>query len=614
MYKTEEAVNFYNLGVKQKLNGQIDEAIKLFEKALNLEVKLIPAYNTLAICLIEQKKFKEAVRVYKNAINIEPNTWDLYYNLANIYLETGKHQKAIHYYKKAVNYEPNADVAYANLGICYLLTSNKLAIPSFKKAINLSPVNVQYYYTLAYIYERASQLANAVKYYEKTIEINPNYEFALSHLFTTKRKICDWKGLEKIRNQLEKTHKESPWASLLRSENLESNLISAKAWSQDIQEKVPKNLFNFKTPGKKRDKLKIAYISGHLSNHPVSYTTTSVFKFHDRARFEVTAYSYGPKDKFTRKIESSVDKFVDLQKFSNEEAAQRIFNDKIDILVDLTGYTEDNRAEILAMKPAPIQITWAGLTATTGSDFIDYFIADKIIVPAKNSRYYSEKMIYLPPCFCPIQDIIPESKSKPCRKDFGLPENKFVFASFNQIYKIDKSIWDTWINILRRTPQSVLWVFVQNKEGEKNLRSQAKKSGIDPGRIIFTGSLPIEKFYQAISLADLALDTLVYGGGTTTYMSLLKGVPWVTLKGKHPASLFSSSVLKAAGLDILITKNLHEYENLSIELSKENYKFLEIKKLLKSAMLNNTILNTAKKTKHLEKEYERIWIDYLDGR
>ncbi|MBI5044636.1 MAG: tetratricopeptide repeat protein [Candidatus Levybacteria bacterium] len=604
----------YNLGTLLKNQGKPDEALALLKKAADFTHDSTAPLNNLALCLNQLGLVDEAIQTYKRALKIEPTNPLLNYNIANLYLENNMQQKAIVFYKKSIEYEPKNPLAYANLGISYFQLSDKKAILPFKKAIELSPQTTQYYYTLAYIYEKAGDTKNAIKYYEKTIQMEPNFEYALAHLFTQKRKICDWTGLESISQLLDQTHKESPWSSIMRTEDLKSNLIAAKGYSQELEGKISKNLFSFKKGGG-RQKIRLGYISAHFGNHPITFTTASVIKNHDRSKFEVFVYSYGPNDKSTyrKNIENAASQFIDVTKLTDKEAAKKIFDDQIDILVDLSGYTQGNRAEILAMRPSPLQITWAGLCATTGSDFIDYFIADSVIVPKKDAQFYSEKMIYLPPCFCPIQDIIPLSRKKLTKKHFGLPENTFIFASFNQMYKIDKTIWETWMEVLKKVPQSVLWVFIQNNEGKNNLKRHAQNQGINPNRIIFTNQLSLEEFYSSISLADLALDTLVYGGGTTSYHSLLKKVPLITLRGKHPASLFSTSILKELGLEELSTKNIQEYKNIAISLATDNDKLMMIKHHLTPEKFDKTILNIGQKVSHLEDAYQQIWHNYLLG-
>jgi predicted O-linked N-acetylglucosamine transferase (SPINDLY family) len=295
----------------------------------------------------------------------------------------------------------------------------------------------------------------------------------------------------------------------------------------------------------------------------------------------------------------------------NREAAEKIFEDKIDILIDLTGYTADNRLEICAMRPAPIQITWLGFPGTSGGDFFDYIIVDKIIVPKKAAVFFSEKLIYLPHCYQINNEKIKISSKKYSRRDFGLPENSFVFACFNQAYKIDPVIFRIWMNILKKVPNSVLWLWEQNKETSVNLQKEAARYLIDPSRLVFTGRLPKEEHLSRIRLCDLGLDTRIYGGHTTTSDFLWAGVPVVTKLGNHFASRVCASLLNEVGLSELIAKDLNQYENMAVILAKDKNKLKQIKKKLNQEYLKTNLYNTKRFVKNLEEIYVKIWGNYL---
>jgi predicted O-linked N-acetylglucosamine transferase (SPINDLY family) len=290
------------------------------------------------------------------------------------------------------------------------------------------------------------------------------------------------------------------------------------------------------------------------------------------------------------------------------EAAKKINEDGIDILIDLKGHTKDNRLEIMALKPAPIQITWLGFPGTTGSSFIDYIITDKIVTPPSSQKFYSEKFLYMPNSYQINYDKRKIQDAKFTRQDFGLPQKAFVFSSFNHTSKIDPETYFSWTNILNSVPNSVLWLLRSNKMAEKNLQKYAKTAGVNPNRIIFSDTvMPNEWHLARLKLSDLALDTFIYNGHTTTSDSLWAGVPVVTLLGKHFASRVAASLLTAVGLPELITHSQKEYENLAIKIANDNKLNARLKSKLISNKLTSPLFNTKLFVENLEKLYTKIY-------
>jgi len=341
----------------------------------------------------------------------------------------------------------------------------------------------------------------------------------------------------------------------------------------------------------------------------------SLFALHNREEFEIFCYSYGKDDAsyFRRRISRDCDKFVDLRSLNDMDSAKCIYKDQVDILVDLTGHTRNNRLAICAFQPAPIQVSYLGFLGTSGAAFFDYIITDRIVTPGDHSLYYSEEFVYLPHCYQVNNHTQVISNKGWKRSDFGLPKSKFVFCSFNNTYKIEPVMFDVWMKILRRVPDSVLWLSWEGETAEANLRQEARTRGVRPERLYFSGKLPIEEHLCRLRLADLALDTRTYNGGATTSNALWAGLPLITLQGSHFVSRMSSSSLTAIGLPELITYSLDEYEALAVELAGDPGRLMRIRERLAKNRLVEPLFDTPRFAKNIERAYTEMWEIYLAG-
>ena len=359
----------------------------------------------------------------------------------------------------------------------------------------------------------------------------------------------------------------------------------------------------------------IGYLSEDFRNHPVGHLTCGLYQLHNRRDFKVYAYSYGKDDgsSYRRQIMLGCDRFVDIRSLNSLEAARRIYDDRVDILVELGGHTAGSRLDICALRPAPIQVTYLGFPGTTGAKFIDYIITDKIVSPETHDRYYSEKMVYVPHCYQVNNNRQQISENKWCRRDFQLPERDFVFSSFNQAFKIEPVMFYTWMKILKRVPGSVLWLLRDNAIAEKNLRQAAASRQVDPRRLIFSAKMSKEDHLGRMRLADLALDTRIYNGHTTTSDCLWAGVPVIALKGSHFASRVSASILAAADLPELVVENIDAYEDLAIELSRNSSRLRKIKNKLHQNRMNVLLFDTHRFVHNLEKAYRKMWRGFQQG-
>jgi protein O-GlcNAc transferase len=347
----------------------------------------------------------------------------------------------------------------------------------------------------------------------------------------------------------------------------------------------------------------------------VAYQIRGLLAGHDRDRFEIFGYACNPDDgtPYRRRLADACDHFRDLHAATNPSIARQINADGVQILVDLSGHSRDNRLGIAALRPAPVQVGYLGFLGTTGADFVDYVLADPIVVPPAHAVYYTEKIAYLPYCYQANDDQMPMVAPSGQRSLWALPDQAFVYCSFNQPYKIDARLFGVWMAILRRVDHGVLWLAQRSALARVNLSRAAEQARIDPARLIFAGFAPLEQNLARLQLADLVLDTLIYNGGATTANALWAGVPVLSTLGAHWVSRMSASALEAVGLPELIAGDLDEYEELAVALAREPLRLGALRDRLRKNRIGAPLFNTRQFTRHVEEAYARMWHRHAAG-
>jgi protein O-GlcNAc transferase len=357
----------------------------------------------------------------------------------------------------------------------------------------------------------------------------------------------------------------------------------------------------------KHDKIRIGYLSADFRQHPVANLVAGVFQCHDRSRFEVIGISIGSNDSsaIRRRLEGSFDRFIDAAALGADETAKKIAHEEIDILVDLNGFTQNARPEILARRPAPVQVNYLGYPGTMGAEYIDYIIADPVLIPASHRHRYAEKIVYLPHSYMPHDDKARPISDRPVeRAEFGLPENGFVFCCFNNAYKLNPVLFRSRMALLKAVEGSVLWLSEHGTTAVDNLRREAIAAGVDPDRLVFAGRLPSSADHLARHrLADLFLDTLPYNAHATASDALWAGLPVLTQIGGAFAGRVAASLLTAIGLPELITQTQEQFESTAVELATEPVALAAIKSKLARNRLATPLFNTNLYTRHIEGGY-----------
>lgn len=584
-------------------------------------------YLNLANKYFQQQQFTKAIKYFTEALGLNPDSYYIANDLGNVYKQIGDLEKAKYYYQIALKLDPENAGILNNLGVIYLNFGNlNEAKKLLQKAINISPTLAQGYYHLARVYEALENIHLAKLNLEKALKLDPNLTHALAVLVYLLSQGCYWKEYQKGLTELNritnqdisegKRPSKTPFFSVIWSPDPEENLRIARAQSLAIKKSVasidPK--FTFKANHSKK-KITIGYLSSDFYDHATTHLLLNLFSCHDRSKFNINVYSYGPNNgnQFRKKIETDCDKFCDIGRLSYLDSAKMINKDGVDILIDLKGHTRNTRLEILALKPAPIQVHYLGFPGSIGADFIDYFITDKVVTTQTLAKFFDEKLVYMPNSY-QINDNKREiAKINNSKESFGISENAFVFSSFNHTYKIEPGTFKVWMKILKGVPDSILWLLKSNDAAVINLKNSAKEAGVDPSRLIFAEKLPSTSHLARIGVSDLGLDPLICNGHTTTSDSLWSGVPVITLEGKHFASRVSASLLTAVGLPELITHSAKEYERLAVELALNPKKLSAIRKSLILNRKSSALFDTQRFVKDLEKAYLAMWQNYLTG-
>ena len=357
---------------------------------------------------------------------------------------------------------------------------------------------------------------------------------------------------------------------------------------------------------KTNKKIRIGYYSADFREHAMSYLLVNLFEQHDKSKFELIAFSFGSEknDEIKNRISNSFDKFVDVNSKSDKEIYKLSKDFKIDIAVDLMGFTQNSRFNIFIQRCAPIQVNYLGYPGTSGANCIDYLIADKILIPKENQKYFSEKIVYMPDSY-QVNDSKRKISDKVfTKKELNLPEDGFVFCCFNQSYKITPYVYDIWMKLLKRVDGSVLWLIKDSDIGSHNLKKEAQKRGVEPDRIIFAEKMSNSEHLARHRLADLFIDTFPYTAHTTCSDALWSGLPVITKMGESFVSRVSASLLTAIGLPELITKTEKDYEELTFKIARDKSLLNEIKKKLNKNRAIKPLFNTKLFTKNIESAFQ----------
>jgi len=611
------ADGFSNLGVTLQEQGKLDEAIAAYNKALSIKPDYADAFNNMGVTLKDQGKLDEAIAAYNKALSIKPDYADAYNNMGNALKDQGKLDEAIAAYNKALSIKPDHAEAYNNMGNA-LKEQGKLdeAIAAYNKALSIKPDHAEAYYNMGNALKEQGKLDEAIAAYNKALSIKPDYAAARAQCLHQLAHICDWSAIEAARSHVTELgiigKSVPPFAVLPLEDAPDRHRLRSELYAQEklLRKPLPAPA----KPSQKPERLRIGYFSADFHNHATMYLMAQIFERHNTEQFEVYAYSYGPdkQDEMRKKLVSAVDVFHDVRGMNDIQIVELARADSLDIAIDLKGFTANTRLAPFAYGLAPVQISYLGYPGTLGADFIDYIVADPVVIPTDNRQYYSEQVIYLPNTYQPTDNTRVISDKTITREDMRLPSNGFVFCCFNNNYKISPKEFDIWMRLLGGVESSVLWLLKSNRWAEQNLKREAEARGISAERLIFAEKVPQAEHLARQKLADLFLDTFNYNAHTTTSDALWAGLPVVTKLGEGFAARVAGSLLTAIDLPELITESEEAYEALALTLATDPKRLGQIKSKLDRNRLTQPLFDSEMYTRHLEAGYHMAYDRYFN--
>jgi protein O-GlcNAc transferase len=635
-------------------NKRYDEALHAYDLALSIEPRNVEIRTARGDFFFARKQFREAQSEYESALSIKRDLAAAHVGLGNISAVLHRYDEALDAFYRAL--ASNADCVEAWLGCAGTLLLRKDfegAVSSYDKVLVLRPdhraallgrcdalyglgqYDEQTYARLlaldiehgdaadraAWLYDtsmlllRVHRVPEAIPYLRQATAIDPDAKLALGHLVNARMRLCDWKGLDADLDRLLTAVRAGKWVcepfSLLATPaNAADQLRCAKTHVANQEAPILVDSGGQTRPTSDHERLRVAYVSADFREHPVAFLMAGLFESHDRARFETFAISLRRDDssEMQKRLKGAFDRFLDVSEMADDEVAALLRANEIDLAVDLMGYTQRARPGVFARRAVPVQVGYLGYQGTTGAEYMDYVIADPVVLPLDQQACYTEKIVHLPDCYM-VNDASRPILSQACdRQQEGLPGKGFVFCCFNQSYKLSPAVFDVWMRLLARVEASVLWLSAHDAVAAGNLRSEAKARGIDPARIIFARRLasPAEHLARQ-RLADLFLDTLPYNAHSTASDALWAGLPVLTCLGETFAGRAAASLLHAVGLPELVCSNLQEYESLALKLALAPAQLAALHRKLEANRLTCPLFDTDRFRRHIEAAYRTMW-------
>jgi protein O-GlcNAc transferase len=628
---------------------QFDDALAGFEKALVLKPDLAAAWLSKGNVLLALNRHDEAFTAFDEADFISPDLAETWLCRGNLFLALRQFSEALDAYDTARKLRPELAEPWSGRGAALnALTRREDALVAFDRALEikpdlteallgrgntlhaleryqealitldralaLEPDCVQGCYLRALVLSELQLYGQASIDYQKALTLQPELELVEGYRLFTKLNVCEWTDLQVDTVQL-LTHLRSgrkvipPFALLPLQSTAADQSQCAKRFVQDF----PSFPSIWVSEVYSHDRIRIAYLSADFREHPVAYLTTGLFETHDKTRFETSGISLLPiPDRpMGRRLENAFENFFEVKERTDEEVAKLIREREIDILVDLMGHTKHARLGILSYRSAPIQVHYLGYSGPLSANFIDYVIADSTVIPEEHRSSYIEKIVWLPDSYMATDNRRAISPQTPTRRECGLPEDAFVFCSFNNPYKYTPEVFQIWMRILQAIPNSVLWLSTVHPNAMENLRRKAEQCGTDARRLIFAPKIPDNADHLARQRqGDLFLDSLPYNAHTTASDALWAGLPIVTCLGETFAGRVAASCLKAVGLPELITTSLEDYEALALKLAREPAFLAAIRAKLASNRESYPLFDTPRFTRHIEAAYTTMWERY----
>jgi protein O-GlcNAc transferase len=607
-----------------------EEATEALERALTLAPGHPAAHYHLGEALTGLDQFQQAEQHLRLSLAAEPNVAATHNALASVLLRQGLHSQAEQSFRDAIALDPTSPLSHANLALVLsrqerdaeaaeAARSALAAAGGLERALNDDDLELMD--LIANVLDGAGATDEALQIFKAGIARNDEPRRAIWAIYAARR-ACDWEFAARLEPQACRiaevtgpVDESAPWRLLfLAGTSAAQQLATARRSAQRVADLLPRPASLTVRRTGTRGHIRIGYFSGDFYNHATPHLMVGVIERHDRARFGVIGYDLSPQvdDDYRRRVEAAFDRMVPITGMPDHAAAELIARDEVDIVIDLVGWTKRARPAVLAARPAPVQLQWLGYPGTLGAPWIDYIVADRVLIRHEDEHHFSEKIVRLPHTYQANDDRRVAAETQP-RSAYGLPENAIVFCSFNGAFKFTPDVFDCWLKLLQAVDRSVLWLLKPEDQARQALVARAASHGIDPARLVFAPMIAPSEHHARMAQADLALDCFPYGSHTTASDALWAGVPLVALSGDTFASRVSASILTAAGLTELITCSLADYHALALRLARESDELKRLKARVQALRTSGPLFDTGLFTRDLERALTAIWERHCGG-
>jgi predicted O-linked N-acetylglucosamine transferase (SPINDLY family) len=569
-----ELRQLFEQGMAAHRAGRLDQAEKFYRQVLRADAASFPALHMLGFLKAQQGKYDDAITLLNKALRKNPADPAALAHYAHALMAAQKFREALAAYDRLLAIQPIHFEAHYNRGVIFSQQQkHEEALAALDQALALQPNAAAVHFNRGVVLAELERHREALESYDRVLALEPGYAPALANRAMVALNLCDW------------------------------DRVAQLSAEQAVMLAPPLTFL-----GLSGDKsLQLAYISADFREHAVAFQLAPLIERHDRARFQVIGISTGLSDDsaIRTRLMKGFDRFHDFAGLNSDEIARRLREMEIDIAIDLGGHTGLSRLQIFSHRPAPVQASWLGFPGTTGAPFMDYLIADGVVAPSEDQPFYSEKLVPLPDTYFPT-DPARTIGVTPARADEGLPEQGFVFCSFNNAWKITRPVFDAWMRLLAEVPQSMLWLKQPSADTRANLEKAAAQRGIDPARLVFAANAALDVHLARHRLADLFLDTLPYNAHATAADALWAGLPVLTCRGEAFAGRVAASLLKAIGLPELVTENLAGYEALALALAREPARLQGLKDRLAHNLPTTPLFDADRFRRSIEDAYVRM--------
>jgi protein O-GlcNAc transferase len=587
------------------------EALADFDRAVTADPNFIPAWNNRGLVLSALKRPMEALACFDRVIALAPRSVEAHNNRSDALRELRRYDEALAGFARALAINPQ-DFATLNnraVALTYMQRRDE-ALADYDKALAIEPGSARTLFARGnLLWSHKAALVPAIADLQRAVTLAPDTAFTRGSLMRLKMAAADWSDFPAQKTLLDAGVRAGraviePFIYLALSDDPADLHKCAQTYARS---RFPAQPVQAANPSRRPGRIRIGYVCGEFRTNATLYLMAGLFEAHDKSQFEIIAFDNGGGDAspLRARFEAAVEKIVDINGLSDAEAAARIRDEAIDILVDLNGYSGNQRVGIFSHRPAPRQVEYLAYAGTLGTDFMDYILADKIVIPETEAAHYSEKIAWLPYSYQVNDDKRAIAKSS-SRAEAGLPEQAFVFCNFNHVGKFTPASFSRWLRLLGEIPGSVLWLLRPDAIAARNLAREAQAQGIDPGRLVFAETMPFEKHLARLALADLFLDGLPYGAHTTASDALWAGLPLITCRGKSFAGRVAASLLTALEMPELITETESDFEALALRLARQPQSLAALRVKLADKRRTAPLFDTVRNTRAIEAAYHAM--------